>query len=269
MKVQAQSIARFGEQENEDSFKVQENERVFLLADGAGGLGLFAREWAEWLTQQIPPTGSREGFLQFLWEQKVSFYEQREKFLQNNSVYEDFADKFFLEGSASTLLVADGRKEGKIKLISYGDSGIFLYKRRSKELITNLQLSHFVELPVLINCLDKDLQEEYLFWQEVEWCEGDCLLLVSDALAQYFRLVYAFERQERDFLEALKKPKTAISAKVAAMEAQNHVEWHFEVILQELEEVLQDTKSFRDYCYFLWKGNFLEYDDYTAILVRK
>lgn len=264
MKYRGQSISKRGNNENEDHWYFHQEKRCFTLADGAGGVGVFAKEWAVELTESINNLHSLERVITNIQKLKIEFYQERELFLEAHPNY--FADKFFEEGSAATLLGAQLTSNSALKMLSYGDSGIFLYKVKTKRLMTNLTVEHFGDFPLLINCNEPETNAQGFFYEELIYEEGDMLVLCSDAVAKYLYLVYLFDIQNHQELEILLGNKNASSEIVLKM--LHMAQFDFTATLEQFEESLITEISFTSFCNHLYEQGLLEYDDYTLVIVR-
>lgn len=102
------SIAKWNDHvANEDSFF--SSDTCIAVSDGAGGCGLFADEWSQYLIEQLPKNKPITSFTELdewvdsIWE---SFYnEHEEKAKQGDGI---LLNKFYNEGSCATI-AADGR----------------------------------------------------------------------------------------------------------------------------------------------------------------
>jgi hypothetical protein len=263
MKFYAQSIAKWDEHENEDQWKYHPETQSFVLADGAGGIGIFSKQWAEKLTQSLRTIDNPEDFLQKIYQLKIEFYKQQEEFLEANPQY--FAEKFFEEGSAATLLLAQITND-KIKLFAYGDSGLFIFNPHTNHVKTNLKTEHFTDYPTLINCKDPYIKKECIFFDTHCSNEGDLLILGSDALAKYLYLIYLFESKNKEILENIKNTQTFISEIIHRMQQKQLPS--FSEAIQHFQGALQTEENFTMYCKQLYDEGFIEYDDYTLIIVE-
>lgn len=263
MKCYAQTLTKFGEKNNEDSFAIHDN--FYVLSDGAGGLGMFAKEWADTLTHNLKHFTDFNTLETEIHQLKIQFYEKQENFLEHHREY--FADKFFTEGSAATLVLA-GCIENSIHLISYGDSGVFAYNKQTKSLTTNLNADILSSYPELINCISSNIHSNKWYHKVLCLAKVDYLILASDAVAQYLRLVYAVNHNEKDFLEQLYSLKTAISSKVEFFLKHKAVLPCFDELIQRCIHALASSDTFEQFCKELHEKQFLDYDDYTLMIIE-
>ena len=100
------SIAKWNDHvANEDSFF--SSDTCIAVSDGAGGCGLFADEWSQYLIEQLPKNKPITSFTELdewvdsIWE---SFYnEHEEKAKQGDGI---LLNKFYNEGSCATIAAA-------------------------------------------------------------------------------------------------------------------------------------------------------------------
>ena len=114
---------------NEDSFCKSDN--LIAVSDGAGGCGLFAREWSKYLIRHIPKKRVITCFAEFdkwvdgIWE---AFYNEYEAVAKAGDGI--FLSKFYNEGSCATVAAAWRVSDSECRWVAYGDSVVFHYNRR-------------------------------------------------------------------------------------------------------------------------------------------
>lgn len=173
----------------EDS-SVLYNEEFIAVSDGAGGGGVFADKWSQYLVKNVPttPITTFEEFSE--WMEKIwnPFYDEYEKVAQEQGGM--LLNKFYDEGSFATLVVAWKSESNKIKWIAYGDSVVFCYDRKTGELkhsFTSLQ--DFAKPPYLLNWKDEPQTEGFSAGEF--YIDGDVnVFACSDALAHYVIMMY-------------------------------------------------------------------------------
>ena len=148
--MRALSIPKFEEDiVNEDAAKA--TPEWIAVSDGAGGGGVFADRWSDYLVNHMSDT-------------PITNYSSFDKWIDNNwepfyNKYEEVAEHeggmllniFYDEGSFATIVVV--WKDGQ--WISYGDSVAFCYDRKSGKLQhTFTRLVDFNAPPYLVNCKD-------------------------------------------------------------------------------------------------------------------
>ena len=121
------------------------------VSDGAGGGGLFADKWSQYLIQNLPsePVTDFKGldkWIDGIWE---PFYNDCESKAKKEGGL--FLKKFYDEGSFATLVAV----WKSVQWISYGDSVAFCYDFKTGLLQHSFgKLSEFNNPPYLINCKD-------------------------------------------------------------------------------------------------------------------
>ena len=175
---------------NEDAVKTKES--LIAVSDGAGGGGVFAERWSQYLVDNLPdnPIKNYKAFdkwIDGIWE---PFYNNCEEEAQK--IGGMFLNKFYDEGSFATLVAV--WKVGQ--WISYGDSVAFCYNRKTKELQHSFtRLVDFNNPPYLINCKDP-LTPDGFRSGKFEM-DNNCMFFVaSDALAHYIIMMYEIAHKE-------------------------------------------------------------------------
>ena len=170
---------------------------MIAVSDGAGGGGVFADRWSQYLVDNLPdkPIKNYKAFDKWvdrIWE---PFYNECEGIAKSEGGM--FLNKFYDEGSFATIVAV--WKGGQ--WISYGDSVAFCYNRKTKELQHSFtRLVDFNNPPYLINC--KDPLDEKGFRSGKFKIDKDCVVFVaSDALAHYILMMYEADDREKYALE--------------------------------------------------------------------
>lgn len=198
MKVRAQCI----EKANNDVFKgdVQRiNEDSFInkgsvvaISDGAGGVGILADAWSQYLIENIPtkPFEGVEGldfWISEIWE---GFYNKYSKLLSNDPWQ---IKKFEDEGSLATLSSIWEMGNDKYIYQSYGDSTLFIYNKATgvlKEQDNVRSINYFGTSPALINWQTEKHLKDHFFQQEINLKKNEELILATDGIAMYIFGVY-------------------------------------------------------------------------------
>ena len=183
--MRAISLAKFGEGIiNEDAAIAKEN--VIAVSDGAGGGGVFAERWSQYLVNHLPekPIKNYKEFdkwIDGIWE---PFYNDCEE--EAKKIGGLFLNKFYDEGSFATLVAV--WKNGT--WISYGDSVAFCYDKKTGKLQHSFtRLVDFNNPPYLINC--KDSIDEKGFRKGKFKIDNNCVVFAaSDTFAHYILMMY-------------------------------------------------------------------------------
>lgn len=197
--MRAISLAKFEEGiVNEDA--AIERKEVIAVSDGAGGGGVFAERWSQYLVNHLPekPIKNYKAFdkwIDSIWE---PFYNECEE--EAKKIGGLFLNKFYDEGSFATLVAV--WKNGL--WICYGDSVAFCYNKKTGELQHSFtRLADFNNPPYLINC--KDPLNEDGFRSGKFKVEKNCIVFAaSDTLAHYILMMYEVDNKER-FADELKE----------------------------------------------------------------
>ena len=197
--MRAISIAKFEEGiTNEDAAIARKD--VIAVSDGAGGGGVFAERWSNYLVNHLPdkPIKNYKAFdkwIDGIWE---PFYNDCEE--EAKKIGGLFLNKFYDEGSFATFVAV--WKNGM--WISYGDSVAFCYNRKSKDLQYSFtRLADFNNPPYLINC--KDPLDEKGFRRGQLAIDDDCVIMAaSDTLSHYIIMMYEVFHKDR-FSEELQE----------------------------------------------------------------
>lgn len=172
---------------------------VIAVSDGAGGGGVFAERWSQYLVDHLPEKAimnfqAFDKWIDGIWE---PFYNEHEEIAKKEGGM--FLNKFYDEGSFATLVAV--WKNGM--WISYGDSVAFCYNRKSKELQHSFtRLADFNNPPYLINCKDP-LDEKGLRKGQFNIDKNCIIMAASDTLAHYILMMYEVANKNR-FAEELK-----------------------------------------------------------------
>ena len=183
---------------NEDAVIARES--FIAVSDGAGGGGVFADLWSNYLVEHLPekPIKSYQAFdkwIDGIWE---PFYNDCEKEAQKEGGM--LLNKLYDEGSFATLVAV--WKTGE--WISYGDSVAFCYNRKTGLLQHSFtRLVDFNNPPYLINC--KDPLNRKGFRHGKFKIDSECMVFAaSDTLAHYVLMMYELAHKEQ-FAEELRE----------------------------------------------------------------
>jgi hypothetical protein len=199
MKILAKSTTKpdnEAQRKNEDALMVHTDlspyQRI-ALADGAGGYGVFAAEWAEFLCQNLPekPLCTLAEVDAWLGEHCTRFYETYLPLAQGNTFV---SNKFLQEGSAATLVaVWIDETEKLFHFVNIGDSLLFIYDKKSQELFAPKHIESvlfFEQNPVLLNWADEKTNDSQFSAGTYQLVDNQVLILASDATAQWIWLNY-------------------------------------------------------------------------------
>ena len=253
------SIPKFEENTiNEDAVKT--TEKWIAVSDGAGGGGVFADRWSEYLVKHLPdkPIKNYKAFdkwLDGIWE---PFYNEcEEKAKQEGGM---LLNKFYDEGSFATLVVV--WKNGQ--WISYGDSVAFCYNRSTGNLQHTFgRLADFNNPPYLVNCKDPS-DKMGLKCGRFEVLEDSLIFAASDALAHYILMMYEVAHKN-EFTEELQEAINAQSKNsnfIKVAMALKKIDFEHAII-----GGLLNCRSFKQHLRSLRKKGIIGHDDYSLVIM--
>ena len=259
--MRAISIPKERDIPNEDAVIAREN--VIAVSDGAGGGGVFADLWSEYLVEHLPdePITDYQTFdawLDGIWE---PFYNDcEEKAMQEGGM---ILNKFYDEGSFATLVAV--WKDGH--WISYGDSVAFCYNRKTGKLQHTFgKIVDFNKPPYLVNC--KDPSDEKGFKCGRFKMNGNCVVVAaSDALAHYILLMYEVAHLDR-YAKELQKAidaQTKNSAFVKTVMRLRKIDFD-ERVIKKLDNC-KLPQQFETHIKSLRRWGFIAHDDYSLAIL--
>ena len=260
--MRAISIAKIGEGfVNEDAAKA--TEKWIAVSDGAGGGGVFAERWSQYLVDHLPgnPIKNYKAFdkwIDGIWE---PFYNECEGEAQKIGGL--FLNKFYDEGAFATLVAV--WKNGL--WISYGDSVAFCYNKKTGELQHSFtRLADFNNPPYLINC--KDPLNEVGFKSGKFKVDKNCIVLAaSDTLAHYILMMYevAHKDMSADELQEALDAQTKNSNFIKTAMASDGIDFEEDVIKK-----LQNCATWpilQSHIKGLKKKGLIGHDDYSLVIM--
>lgn len=260
--MRAISLAKFEEDiVNEDAAIATES--VIAVSDGAGGGGVFAERWSQYLVNHVPdnPIKDYKAFdkwIDGIWE---PFYNDCEE--EAKKIGGLFLNKFYDEGSFATLVAV--WKNGS--WISYGDSVAFCYNRKTKNLQHSFtRLVDFNNPPYLINC--KDPLDEKGFRKGKFIVDDDCMVFAaSDTLAHYILMMYKVSHRDlnnEEIIGAIDAQTKNSNFLKSAMRTRK-INFEKEVI-QKLENC-KYPKQLKLHIERLKRWGFIGHDDYSLVIM--
>lgn len=260
--MRAISLAKFEEGiVNEDAAIAKEE--LIAVSDGAGGGGVFAERWSQYLVNHLPdkPIKNYNAFdkwIDGIWE---PFYNECEE--EAKKIGGLFLNKFYDEGSFATLVAV--WKNGL--WICYGDSVAFCYNKKTGELQHSFtRLVDFNNPPYLINC--KDPLNEEGFRKGKFKIDNDCLVFAaSDTLAHYILMMYEIshkEKYEGELQEAI-EAQTRDSNFIKTAMRLRKIDFDKDVI-QKIENCKQ-PQQFKLHIERLKRWGFIGHDDYSLAIM--
>lgn len=247
---------------NEDFIKKMPS--GICVSDGAGGGGIFAELWSQYLVENLPaePIQSSEeleNWLSRIWE---PFFVKCELMARERGALA--LDKFYNEGSFATLAsVWINEKSQRCFWTSYGDSVVFHYRMTSRMLFSSIEsLDSFNNQPFLIN-FNKPIIPMGYSGGEFALFSDSIVMVCSDAMAHYILLMY-YLNNKNEYSEIISKSlqsgtKNSLITKVAL----NSRIPKFEKVLEKLMSSSKNRANFRRHTEALKRKGFLSSDDYS------
>lgn len=265
MKFRGKTLSKFEPDVlNEDAITVRQNRMA--VSDGAGGGGVFAERWSSYLVTHLPedPIESYEAFdawIDGIWEE---FYNTQE--LEAKRIGGLFLKKFYDEGSFATL-ASVWKVQNQILWMTYGDSVVFLYNRKTHILkYTFTELSDFAQAPSLINW--KDPCDKNGFHSGTFDIDKDSIVMIaSDTLSQYILMMYLYCQKEFTVLEKTANGFTKLSNTVKTL-----LQLPIDSMPDFEKDVLNPLTRAVCYSYFpyylqkLYSSHLLNHDDYSLAI---
>lgn len=267
MNVKCISIAKPEERAlNEDAVIARED--VIAVSDGAGGGGVFAEVWSQYLLDKLPSKpleafNDLDAWIDNNWE---PYYNQQEAIAQqmNDPM---LLSKFYDEGSFATL-VAIWRNDNRVQWMSYGDSVAFCYNPSTECLMYSIgALADFGDAPYLISCKDP-LQQAGFKAGEFELESQNIYFVASDALAHYILMMYMvahkehFERELQDALSAHNRNANYIRVAMSLEPVA------FTGILRKLLNCVGNRQNMSRHLAKLRRAHLLAVDDYSLAVMQ-
>lgn len=179
---------------NEDA-AIHDSGRI-AISDGAGGGGVYADLWSSYLLQHLPLkpltfADELDEWIGKIWETYYNACEVKAKKAGGLLL-----DKFYDEGSFATLAAVWKTDRHHCFWMTYGDSVVFHYNRKTQVLQHSFtRLSDFNQPPYLINCkdpLDKTGYRSGIF----ELDRDSVVFATSDTLSHYILMCYEVLHQD-------------------------------------------------------------------------
>ena len=265
---------KINEDENEDAIGISENSNfhLFAMSDGAGGAGIYCKEWANFIVNNQPefPILSDEEANNWFQNISQSFYEFIKPKVNYDNIF--IGERFDNEGSYATLLyVWLSKTDKKYFLTGIGDTTLFFFKKKNEDYSVSLiypinKQSSLNDNPDLINW-QRPL-EYSLLSKSVDYEPGDTIIICTDSLGR--RITYQLllinqseteqclneninKTYRRDFLEHLK-----INQRI----------FNVNEFIKYLRNLIGlDKNSFRVELTKWIERNELEKDDYSFIII--
>jgi hypothetical protein len=257
------------ESKNEDAILVNKDNRIFAIADGAGGAGLFCRQWADFIISNIPdhPITNEIDFTN--WFNKLREDYNNQKKAETKIQFPELTEKYSTEGSLCTLVVL-WIVNKKTYMMSCGDSALFLFT--NKKYFCNLSYPSFMQRPNLLSSIKEYPSGKVFFKQEIFYPK-QYYILCSDAIAQYIYCSYLYANshtaENQKILQTVKDDYEFLSQFTIDLGKKNYHQKNFKQdILLPLFNACINNETFKTYTASLNNSEELPYDDYTIIIIN-
>ncbi|MBQ0062488.1 MAG: hypothetical protein KBS94_00510 [Prevotella sp.] len=265
-KLKVSSIGKILEPSvNEDSVIAKGN--LIAVSDGAGGGGVFAERWSEYLINNLPSTpitsfDRLDSWIETIWE---PFYLECED--EAKKIGGMFLDKFYDEGSFATLACA-WYVNGNVNWMAYGDSVVFHYNRKIGLLEHSFgALVDFNSAPYLINSKD-ELNPKGFKCGTFSIGTDDVVFICSDALAHYILSSYCiankglYDNELKTAIESRTKNENFI------LSALNRKIDNFGQVVNPLFNSISHDYNFRKHITKLLNQKVIANDDYSMAIMH-
>ena len=257
------SIAKWNDHvANEDSFF--SSDTCIAVSDGAGGCGLFADEWSQYLIEQLPKNKPVTSFTELdewvdgIWETFYNDHEERAK--EGDGI---LLNKYYNEGSCATIAAAWITEEKICKWMAYGDSVVFHYSKETGVLEHSFtKLSDFSNPPRLVSSKDP-LEEEGFSSGDFYLDESSVVFAASDALSHYIVMMYELSKSKEygaelaeEYLKASGNSQLLKTAEMLRLNFTNKV-------IVKLLQVSDSQLTFEEYLKKLYRQGVIDIDDFT------
>ena len=238
---------------------------MIAVSDGAGGGGLFADLWSNYLVEHLPEEPiidfkSFDAWIDSIWE---TFYNKCEEVAEAEGGM--LLNKFYDEGSFATLVAVWKVSDSACNWIAYGDSVAFCYNNKTKELQHSFtKLADFNNPPFLINC--KDPLSDKGFRTGSFCVNDDCVVFAtSDALAHYVLMMYevdhadSFAAELKEAIQAQTKNSNFIKSAMAMKSNKGAI-----------SKMLNGSKNkvnFKRHIQALYANGLIGHDDYSLAIM--
>jgi|GEM_PF-3243515 len=279
------SIANFidkTEQENEDYALMDTNHSksclIYAISDGAGGCGVYCKEWAIYLASKVPKTP-----LIINQSKSIGWFNNISKgFYEDIIAKQDLSDlvlqrKVFKEGSFATLAICwIDKNSNKLFYSSTGDSCLFYFEKSNgkyllKAISSLNQQNDIDEAPNLLNW-NIELGQELPF-DSFEIENDFILILASDSLSKWILLniakvdfsIITETHFNTHFINSLNNEKYQL--RKSNIKLGSNLK-DLNGLFDYLKTASKDNEVFKQSMKILHENSELEIDDYSLIYVE-
>lgn len=263
IKAKKFSIGKIGENTlNEDAAHIGDS--FMAVSDGAGGGGLFAEKWSQYLLQHLPnqpitTADELDSWVDGIWQ---PFYDECEVSAKNLGGLT--LQKFYDEGSFATLAAVWQVSDTQFKWLTYGDSVVFHYRKDTDILEYSISgLTAFNDAPFLINFLDK-INPQGVNTGSFEISSDSVLIVATDALSHYILMMYMLSHKDlyANELQRAIKSATKNSNFILAASSLPKIDFYTDVI----KKLFLSDYNLKRHLTKLYKDGLLALDDYSVVV---
>ncbi len=252
---------------NEDA--VGKGGNYIVVSDGAGGGGVYADKWSQYLVDNLPDTPitsfeELDNWVGNIWE---AFYQSYE--VEAMKVGGMLLQKFYDEGSFATLAAVWVQENNICQWMTYGDSVAFCYNYETKKLDHSFgKLVDFNNPPYLVS-LNDPLKQEGFRQGNFETNEKSIVFVASDALSHYIIMMYEISHKEQ-YREELQTSLNAHSRNSNAIKMALSLDRiNFEKdVLGKLITCINHKQNMQRHLDSLKRKGLLLEDDYSMAITR-
>ncbi len=269
MRTYAQTIGKEAPAypDNEDAYRVVSQNGIWCVADGAGGTGLYAGQWARFLVEQVPsePFEDFSTLAHWLDCRWATFFSEFQPQAATHYLTER---KFMDEGSGATLATLHQGTD-TLHWMLYGDAVILCFNVLSGRMrVARPGLTQFETAPYLLNWNSAPQPGGFSGGQ---WTHlpGNTYALLSDTLGQFVLMAHDALTSNTTDLNRLAQTPTALGQRAARHRHfwnRNHQSFN-QSVWRPLQNSLVSIDTFASYTQHLRTQNLLGADDYTAVLI--
>lgn len=259
--------------------KSVENHSVFVLCDGAGGSGVFSKEWAEYLAKSIPLKSE-----EFEIENVYTFNKICKSFYEEVLDKQDLSDLFLnkklhRDGSYSTLSICWIDELSKeITISSIGDSCCFYFEKeleggfKLKKLTSINEQDSFFSQPHLVNwnhtTPPKFLKEKFML------SGSFVVIMASDSLAKWIiSCIYILQNDffnEKNFNTLFLKSLEDLRFKNTLDLIKKKIDpktYSLNNLIRNICDLAREKNIFETEMKGKFNDNELEIDDYSLLII--
>jgi hypothetical protein len=247
-----------------------------VVCDGAGGVGVFNKEWAQFLATRTPENQRMllDGTVEWMFSLSKDFHDG----VIQKQAFDDamLKTKVYREGSFCTYSACWGNYgERKLYFASVGDSVIFFFDRSRKnpELVwmTSFpEMRSIEEAPRLVNWLFEETY--YIPIESFTLTERFTIVMASDALARWLFInliqidntLWDRFTFQSSFRESLTMSSAAVQMEAVA---QHRGQVGLSAFLDELKRIAKDEESFIAFLKEAISVGELVDDDFTLMII--